>query len=768
MSRVSRFPIAVLLVTGAAWPSADGLQDTQRLVYLEGHVIDARTNQPARGVVVLARGVQGATTDIAAAFLTGPDGRFVFRDLPAGTMGLRATKTGFLPAEIKSFDASPGLRREDLRLSLRPESTISGRVVDQFGEPLAGASVKVVRHAAVPPNEPSNLLPGTTARTDDDGRYLFGKLDKDLYLVFVEGSASRAPRAHDPVFYPDSLTADRATVIDLDAATERTGVDMMVTVTPATSSGPINKLLFNDTNPAFVSGTVRDRDGRGVSYVTVGLRLPSPSSLLLRTVTADEAGRFEIDRLPRGKFELVTTRDSAVRDGSVASALPVAASIELAPDQRLTDVVLKYTSSGAIAGRLRDQFGDALEGTVSLRPKGSSSSASYSTPTNFRGEFRFSNLQPNNYVLVVEERSYGRDLRVATGPDTERTMAFLPIYYPGVAEEALATTITVTSGGDLSGLDVEVRPEPVTTIDVTIDAGDRRVESVRLTRSSPDRRVGQLPRGTVAPSGSQGFFPGVTAGRHFLVASAMEKTEDNRLRLLVGRAEVTSDGATPMAVKITLEPTATLRAQVVLDGPSAPDRTVSPFLIPADGSSGVGPISFFALRSSPNRATGMFEGISAGRYWIDATTGGSPAESKDVWTIRSVMIGGRVLDNRLLDIAAGEDVNDIVITMGDQPTEISGAVTATRTAVPPRSVILFATESRFWYPITNRVRVATVGPDGRYTFKAVNPGDYRLAPMTSASLPTADWTTWLNKLLPLSTPVSIKFGDRRTVDLIAR
>jgi hypothetical protein len=70
--------------------------------------------------------------------------------------------------------------------------------------------------------------------------------------------------------------------------------------------------------------------------------------------------------------------------------------------------------------------------------------------------------------------------------------------------------------------------------------------------------------------------------------------------------------------------------------------------------------------------------------------------------------------------------------------------------------------------VTNRVRVATLGPDGRYLFRAVNPGDYRLAPMTSASLPTADWTALLNKLLPLSTPVPIKFGERRTVDLVAR
>ena len=771
MAPVSRFFVAALLVMGAVVQAAVGPQDA-RHVYLEGHVVDTRTNEPVRGVVVLANDAQGATANVAAAFLTGPDGRFVFRDLSAGKIGLRTTKTGFLSAEMKPVDLGPGARRDDLRLILKPESTISGRVVDQFGEPVPAASVKAVQFAAVPPNEPANLLPGTSTRTDDAGRYVIGKLDKDLYLVFVEGSAAQAPRAHDQVFFPDSLTADRATVIDVDAGTERAGVDMMVTVNPAPPpSRPMDKMLLNVKNPASVSGMVRDRDGRGVSYVTVALRTPGPS-ITLRTVTTDESGRFEMDRLPPGRFELVATRDPSNFNGMTAPNLSAAATIELSADQRLTDVMLKFTSEGAIAGKLRDQFGDPTEGILTLRPATDVRGAAYSTGTNARGEFRFANVLPNDYVLVVEDRPFGRDLHVAVGPDAERTMAFGPIYYPGVPDRALATPITIFPGSDLSALDVEVRPEPVTTIEVTIDVGGHSVEELTVSRFALDRPSSHPVTARPLPDELHASLHGTSAGRHRVFVSAREKAENARGRGLAASTDVVSDGVTPSVVTLTLELTARLTAQVVFDKTSAFRALVRVVALRADS-----PGDFDALRSAPafrsngnsTSATAMLAGLPAGRYWIDAVLDSALAESQPNWIPKSMTIGGRDMQNRWLDLSPGQDINDIVITMSDQPTEITGAVTPASPAVSPRAVVLFASDQRLWLPGTNRVRVAAVGPDGRYSFSAVNPGDYRLAPMTSTRLPaSAQIPDFLNKLLPVSVPISMKIGERQTVDLIAR
>ena len=97
-------------------------------MHVEGHVVNALTGEPLRGVVVLANVLQGTTSiNPAAAFLTAADGRFVFRDLPTGSVGLIALKAGFLNGEIKPFTVPTG-RRDDVRVRLAREGSISGRL----------------------------------------------------------------------------------------------------------------------------------------------------------------------------------------------------------------------------------------------------------------------------------------------------------------------------------------------------------------------------------------------------------------------------------------------------------------------------------------------------------------------------------------------------------------------------------------------------------------------------------------------------------------
>ena len=81
-------------------------------MHVEGRVVDALSGQPLRGVVVIANVFTGSTSIApAAAFLTAADGRFVFRDLPLGSVGLFATKVGFLNGEIKPFTVPAGTKR---------------------------------------------------------------------------------------------------------------------------------------------------------------------------------------------------------------------------------------------------------------------------------------------------------------------------------------------------------------------------------------------------------------------------------------------------------------------------------------------------------------------------------------------------------------------------------------------------------------------------------------------------------------------------------
>src|SRR5262245_41967054 len=121
----------LIVLTALALEPVSARQTTP-VAMIEGHVVDALSSQPVRGAIVranLTRRTQSAAPP-EAAFRTGQDGRFVFR-VPAGVVGLHATKTGYLATDAESFELGAGAERKDLLLRLTPEGLISGRVVDQ-------------------------------------------------------------------------------------------------------------------------------------------------------------------------------------------------------------------------------------------------------------------------------------------------------------------------------------------------------------------------------------------------------------------------------------------------------------------------------------------------------------------------------------------------------------------------------------------------------------------------------------------------------------
>ena len=362
-------------------------------------------------------------------------------------------------------------------MQLVREGSISGRLVDQFGEPVANASVKAVALANVPVGEPSNLLRGVTGLTDDTGRFAIGGLEAGLYLLLVEGSSGRAPRTHNPVFFPAALTADTATTIEVTAGVEYAGAGMTVTVQPGNvASTPMmammKKLPPTPSATASVSGIVRDSFGRGISHATVEMRPLKPGGG--GAALSDESGRFEMDGVPAGRFQFIASRAGYVIPGATTLTAPPPVEVDVAPGQRHGGVVLTLAKAPVLEGTLVDQFGDPIAGLVSLRLAKTPLIPRHAALANTRGEFRIANIVPGEYVLLVDPNPYGRDLRISDrnarsefrsvnsageyvlfidqnppgrdlrisdGQDHERTVAMLPTYYPGVLDASMATPI---------------------------------------------------------------------------------------------------------------------------------------------------------------------------------------------------------------------------------------------------------------------------------------------------------------------------------------
>ena len=259
--------------------------------------------------------------------------------------------------------------------------------------------------------------------------------------------------------------------------------------------------------------------------------------------------------MPAGRFQFIASRDGYSIAGATALTAPPPVEVDVAPGQRHSGVVLTLAKASVLAGTLLDQFGDPIAGVVSLRLAKTPLIPRHAALANARGEFRIANLVPGEYVLVVDPNPYGRDLRISDrnargefrsansageyvlfidqnppgrdlrisdGQDHERTVAMLPTYYPGVLDASMATPMTISPGADVTGIDVVVRPEPVTTIEVAIDAGGREIQHLSFTRISLDQPTAPTARGTTLPDGRRGFVAATRAGRYLIVASAME------------------------------------------------------------------------------------------------------------------------------------------------------------------------------------------------------------------------------------------------------
>src|SRR5262245_6671783 len=158
----------------------------------------------ARGA---APAIPGQTAQIAVApqqpatipaVLTDDRGRFQIKDVDPGSYRIVAARNGFARQEYgqRSFNRSgtiisvrPGQQVQDIEFKLTPAPTISGRVVDMYGEPQPGITIQALR-STYDANGKRTLQHVQTARTNDLGEYRLYWLNPGRYFVSATGAKS--------------------------------------------------------------------------------------------------------------------------------------------------------------------------------------------------------------------------------------------------------------------------------------------------------------------------------------------------------------------------------------------------------------------------------------------------------------------------------------------------------------------------------------------------------------------------------------------------
>src|SRR5688572_27322313 len=167
---------------------------------IRGRVVNATTGTPVRRATVSAAYVnENGRSEGARNGQTDDNGAFEFRGLAAGRWTLRASKSGYIEQQFGQRSAfattDPIVLDEgqqfvaDFRLSRG--GAITGRVVDEFGDPLAGANVTALRVQSTAQGIRTTRT-GTSVPSDDNGAYRIYNLPPGQYYVSLnDPSAAR-------------------------------------------------------------------------------------------------------------------------------------------------------------------------------------------------------------------------------------------------------------------------------------------------------------------------------------------------------------------------------------------------------------------------------------------------------------------------------------------------------------------------------------------------------------------------------------------------
>jgi Carboxypeptidase regulatory-like domain len=174
-----------------AVPGVDGAEAVCDIELDPGARIHGRvfgpTGEPVAGARILHD--EGVIRSKKRATATsGDDGTFLLEGVPAGWRTLTARAEGLASAVVDGLAVSAGSEVSEVEIHLAPGGAISGKLIDEAGEPVAGASVRI--SAAGPGGE--DLARSGLVEPAEDGSFRARHLRPGIYRVRVVATDHQA------------------------------------------------------------------------------------------------------------------------------------------------------------------------------------------------------------------------------------------------------------------------------------------------------------------------------------------------------------------------------------------------------------------------------------------------------------------------------------------------------------------------------------------------------------------------------------------------
>jgi hypothetical protein len=546
------------------------------------------------------------------------------------------------------------------------------------------------------------------------------------------------------------------------------------------------------TGTAGIAGLIKDEQGGGLRRATVTLR----GDGFTRSTVTDDAGAFAFVALPAGRFT-VTASKAGYPPLSYGARRPnrPGSGVLLAAGQQVTGLSMTLARGGVLAGTVLDERGQPMPGVqvmaweirMSLageRTLEYPATGGVSVASDDHGAYRLYGLPPGEYTVGTYWAFRGIETRVPS--DTEiraafaaaaqpvssntatpaisssepRHFSYAPVFMPNTVDPMLAATVQLAAGQERHGLDLHMQFIPMSRIegevvDETGRAGgvsfqiarDSGVQALNVTNMYPALRDGTFRSDSLSP------------GKYLLLARGNSRDG----RPMFAREELTISSGSPQTHQVTLrlQPTLTLTGRVVAQSREAtppPDLTgASVFVTPASGNRPGGTPTIAD-------ASGAFSvtGLIPERVRISA---GLRGEAGRQWMLQSVTAGDQDITDVPFAIAVGQ-VPSITVTLTDQVSELSGTLTdAAEKPATDYFVIVASADRKYWVPMSRRIRSARPETSGRYIFRELPPGEYRIAVTTDLVQRDLDDVNALVQMMDQSAPLTVNVGEKKIFDI---
>jgi protocatechuate 3,4-dioxygenase beta subunit len=338
--------------------------------------------------------------------ITAEDGRFAFRVSP-GKYALQGAKRGFITATYDQHEdystaivTGAAFETEHLVLRLAPSALLSGKVLDESGDPVRHATLSLYREDRR--EGIGRILKFQTAATDDQGAYEFAGLDAGTYFVSTASSpwyalhpvSSPQPDGENPsttanpsldaaypvTYYGDSTEPDDASPIPIRGG-DHLRADIHLSPVPA-----IHLLFHVPDNGEHGFPALQKPSFDGMDYVpNAGIQQVSP-------------GVFEISGIAPGRYSVRVPGPRGNQGQAPADE------IDVANDGQELDV--SHAEPGSDIKATVHVLGEStLPQHLSVGLRNRKMRVSALQEVDAKGEIEFQNIAPGSYELLAWTRT---------------------------------------------------------------------------------------------------------------------------------------------------------------------------------------------------------------------------------------------------------------------------------------------------------------------------------------------------------------------------